>query len=104
MISTGERGEQNKNAAMPAIQTLIDTFSSGSTAKVVVFAAALIFFGLVGRYRRSTTQTGFQEYDWDTSTAGGVKKRWLWESLRLLREGYNKVRPTLSPEFTLQVD
>jgi hypothetical protein len=29
-----------------------------------------------------------QRYQWDTSALGSRKKRWMWDSLTLLREGY----------------
>lgn len=46
--------------------------------------------------RRNSTDTipNIQRYQWDTGVAGNVKKRWMWDSLKLLREGYSKVSPS----------
>ena len=54
--------------------------------------ALLICFGLLARlYRRNATEIDIQEYQWDTGATGTAKKRWMWDSLKLLREGYFKV-------------
>lgn len=40
---------------------------------------------------KQSSSPKIQHYKWDTSVFGSVKKRWMWDSLNLLREGYSKV-------------
>ncbi|KAL4939386.1 hypothetical protein BDV06DRAFT_214358 [Aspergillus oleicola] len=61
-------------------------------SKPLPAAAGLIVSILIlAHLLRSTfTKPGvlIQRYQWDTSALGSRKKRWMWDSLTLLREGY----------------
>ncbi|WYZ44885.1 hypothetical protein EsH8_VIII_000201 [Colletotrichum jinshuiense] len=55
-----------------------------------VLALLLICIGMLAQLRRSSANSDIQRYQWDSGVAGTAKKRWMWDSLRLLREGYFK--------------
>jgi hypothetical protein len=86
-----------KMPEMPAWagKTLFDRILSiptDSTATVAGLVALLMCIGILARlYRRNSIKTNIQQYQWDTGAAGTAKKRWMWDSLKLLREGYFKV-------------
>lgn len=57
-------------------------------------AIVLLLFGvyhLVLNSRQRAMNDAIPRYEWDTRSASGAKKRWMWDSLSLLREGYAKV-------------
>lgn len=76
-----------------AVKTLFDRISSTPTATVAGLVALLVCIGILARlYGRSSIKTNIRRYQWDTGAAGTAKKRWMWDSLKLLREGYFKVK------------
>lgn len=69
-----------------------------STATVAGLVALLICIGILVRlYRQNAIKINIPQYQWDTSAAGTPKKRWMWDSLQLLREGYFKVISIKTP-------
>ena len=92
----------NSNNAMPmsekpagALRALVDgilSIATDSTARVAGLVAFLICIGILAQlHRRNSIKTNIPQYQWDTGAAGTAKKRWMWDSLKLLREGYFKV-------------
>ena len=69
------------------------SFITDSRATGPALVASLICIGILARrlYRRNPTKINIQHYQWDDGAAGTAKKRWMWDSLKLLREGYFKV-------------
>lgn len=62
---------------------------------LVAFLGILISI-LALSHRQRLIESNIPLYQWDTGVAGSAKKRWMWDSLRLLREGYSKVSDSLS--------
>lgn len=71
-------GPQNSTVALGGLVTLLTCLCIGS---------------LVRLRRRNLISKDIQRYQWNTGVAGTPKKRWMWDSLQLLREGYSKVSP-----------
>ncbi|KAL2817756.1 cytochrome P450 [Aspergillus cavernicola] len=69
------------------------SWSSNFTSSAPVLGLGLIAilsctWILLQRSRASAPNPSIQHYQWDNRAAGTAKKRWLWDSLTLLREGY----------------
>lgn len=77
-VSETPLGPQNSIAAVGGLVTLLTCMCIGI---------------LVRRRRRGSISSNIQRYQWNTGVAGTPKKRWMWDSLQLLREGYSKVSP-----------
>jgi len=69
------------------LEMALSTVLSNPLPAAAGFVACI--FILARLLRRGTLiRPAIGHYQWDTSVAGSRKKRWMWDSLRLLREGY----------------
>ena len=77
-----------------AVAIFSDGILESPAAKAAVLAALLAGVGVLARLvGPSPTKVNSPHYQWDTGVSGSAKKRWMWDSLKLLREGYSKVSP-----------
>lgn len=81
---------------MPSTQALFanirEALPTHSARTIALFLAGLVLVALLAQFQaRDRPQPNFPLYGWDTSVTGTAKKRWMWDSLKLLREGYAKV-------------
>ncbi|KAH8659907.1 cytochrome P450 [Xylariales sp. PMI_506] len=68
-------------------------FTPGPTnhfAALAALVAALIACASILTQFRRRDALNIQRYQWETGVSGTAKKRWMWDSLNLLREGYFK--------------
>lgn len=68
----------------------------GTPNSTVTWVVSLSMLGacagfLVLLSRKDPSIPNIKRYEWDTSISGTAKKRWMWDSLNLLREGYLRV-------------
>ncbi|KAL4977327.1 cytochrome P450 [Aspergillus desertorum] len=68
-------------------QAVFETMLSNPLPTAAAFIACFLILAQLLR-RRASVKSDIQRYQWDTRTFGSPKKRWMWDSLRLLREGY----------------
>jgi len=61
---------------------------------LAIATASVLFVTLVAIFypRRQGKGLSVPFYEWNTAVAGNPRTRWMSDSLRLLREGYKKVR------------
>lgn len=67
---------------------LVPQFTLITTVIVIVLIA---FTAAVYLRRIFEKKSDVPFYQWDTAVAGSPRKRWMFDSLNLLREGYSKV-------------
>ncbi|KAL4779475.1 cytochrome P450 [Aspergillus varians] len=77
--------------AMPFWDLKLASNAMISTPLPIAAGLVICSFMLAQLLRRRTfIRPAIQHYQWDTSVSGSPKKRWMWDSLQLLREGYSQ--------------
>ncbi|KAL4901001.1 hypothetical protein BDW74DRAFT_89620 [Aspergillus multicolor] len=71
------------------LRSVSDVMSSSPLSTLAGLVGCIFILAHLLR-RRTSLNPNIQHYQWDTSALGSPKKRWMWDSLRLLREGYKQ--------------
>ncbi|GIJ88793.1 hypothetical protein Asppvi_007720 [Aspergillus pseudoviridinutans] len=73
------------------LESLSLSFSTATTSTAIIVLVLGLYILLIPLHAASKSTTGsIPLYEWDTRALGSPKKRWMWDSISLLREGYQR--------------